>query len=280
MKKKALKIGALALAAALMAGLGILANSLVGNPISKRMAQKTAENHLRQTYANTDFYIDTIGFNFKDGNYYVHIKSPSSMDTYFTLYITMGGKLRMDTYPDVLSGENTARRLNQSYRELADTVFESPVFPYQSRISYGDLEFISRQWLGGEDLPPYALIQEELELDRLYDIPALGAEAGHLVVYIEEETVSVERAAEIMLDVKRLMDEGGVPFYAMDFVLQYPPAEPDGPRPEGDVMVRDFLCAHIYEEDMIQRVKAADEALRAYYAEQDAARGKAAGESK
>ena len=54
----------------------------------------------------------------------------------------------------------------------------------------------------------------------------------------------------------------------MDFVLEYPKDE-NGTIKEGRVEVRDFLYADIYEEDMIERVKASDEAANAYYAEQD-----------
>lgn len=128
MKKKVLKITALLIAVVLITGLGIFANSLVGNPVSKMLAERTAETYLAEEYGDTDFYIESIGFNFKDGNYYVHVKSPSSIDTYFTLYISMGGKLERDTYSDVLNGRNTANRLNDTYRMLVDTVLEKSVF--------------------------------------------------------------------------------------------------------------------------------------------------------
>lgn len=270
MKKKALKIAAFTIAMILIVGLGVFANALVGNPISKMLATRTAEKHLKENYAGTDFYVESIGFNFKDINYYAHIKSPSSMDTSFSLYISMSGKLKLDTYQDVLDGSNTARRLDNAYRELTDSVLESPSFPFASDIAFGDLEFIPREYAKNDDVPSYALIEEDLELDRLYDIPKLGAKAGHLVIYVEDETVTVERAAEMMLEIKHLMEEGGAPFYAMDFVLEYPRTEPDGPRPEGSIHVLNFLCADIYKEGMTERVSAANDAAIAYFAEMDA----------
>ena len=269
MKKKVLKITALLIAVVLITRLGIFANSLVGNPVSKMLAERTAETYLAEEYEDTDFYIENIGFNFKDGNYYVHVKSPSSIDTYFTLYISMSGNLERDTYSDVLNGWNTANRLNETYCMLVDTVLKNPSFPYRSEIAFGRLECISRQWLGQHDVPSYALIEEDLEIDKLYDITKLGTEAGHLIIYVDDETVSIERAAEIMLDVKHFMDEGGVPFYAMDFVLQYPRTEDDEARPGGSIHILNFLYTDIYERGMTERVQAANDAALAYYAEQD-----------
>ena len=46
MKKKHLKIAALILALAIIAGLCLFANALVGNPVSKALATRTAKGHL------------------------------------------------------------------------------------------------------------------------------------------------------------------------------------------------------------------------------------------
>ena len=53
------------------------------------------------------YYIDHISYSFKDGNYHAFVRSPSSMDTAFTLSLNMLGSLRGDTYDNVLSGWNT-----------------------------------------------------------------------------------------------------------------------------------------------------------------------------
>ena len=68
---------------------------------------------------------------------------------------------------------------------------------------------------------------------------------------------------------KHFMDEGGVPFYAMDFVLQYPRTEDDEARPGGSIHILNFLYTDIYERGMTERVQAANDAALAYYAEQD-----------
>ena len=72
----------------------------------------------------------------------------------------------------------------------------------------------------------------------------------------------------MMVDLKNQFDDAGIPFAAMDFTLQYPRTE-ESRRPEGEVSVAQFPYSDIREEGMVDRVKAADHALREYYAQQD-----------
>lgn len=271
MKKKWLKIGALCVALVIIAGLCWFANALVGNPVSKWLATRTVERHLEEVYGDTDFVIERIGFNFKDINYYAHIKSPSSEDSSFSLRIDMWGKLLLDTYESrVLGGHNTADRLYMEYRELTDTVFEAEDYPFTDFITYGDLQFAYSFEQGKEPATDSYILCEELVLDKQYDIRKLGARAGLLVVYVEDDEVTVERAAEVLLELKALFDQKNVPFYAIDFVLEYPRKEEGGNTKEGQVNVDGFLYSDIYEDGLVERVRTANEELNAYYAEEDA----------
>ena len=142
MKKKVLKTAAFFTALCLITGLAIFANALVGNPVSRLLAKRTAEAYLQENYRNTDFMLERISYSFKEGGYFAYIQAPGSTDRYFTLSMDMAGNLVMDRYESmVLSGENTARRLNQAYRDLVDSVLESPSFPFTIDIAFGDLAF-------------------------------------------------------------------------------------------------------------------------------------------
>ena len=90
-------------------------------------------------------------------------------------------------------------------------------------------------------------------------------------MYLYDNIVSYERLAEIILDVKQIFDNAGVKFYSLDFVLEYPKLE-DHSQKDDRVEVMNFLYSDIYEDGMVERVKASDEAAKAYYAEQDAKR--------
>lgn len=269
MQKKILKITALLITAVLLTGLGIFANSLFGNPISRMLARKAVKSHLAQRYGNTDFYMERLGFNFKTSDYYAIIKSSSSIDSDFTLSIKMDGTLRYDDYEDrVTARYNTANRLNEEYRQLTLAVLDDPDVSYVSNIDYGVLEFVAEKYQNSPDVAPYAMIQEDLELDRSYDVRELAKTIGHLVVYVEDKTVTPERASEILLEIKERMDAGGVPFYAINFVLEYPRAE-DGSQREGRVEAIHFLYSDIYEEGLPERVAAANEAAMMYWEEME-----------
>ena len=275
-KKKWLKIAALLAAVVIIAGLSVFANALVGNPVSRWLAVRTAEKHLEEVYGDTDFEIERIGFNFKDIDYYAHIYSPSSEDSSFSLRIDMLGNLLLDTYESrVLQGHNTADRLYREYRALVDEVLEAPDYPFNSFIAFGDLRvgFNGPDVEMGEAMADAGyMMLDELVLDKKYDIRELAAQAGRLVVYVEDDAVTVERAAEVLLELKEVFDRRNVPFYCIDFVLEYPRKEEGGTTKEGRVNIDGFLYSDIYEDGLVERVKEADDKLNAYYAEEDAKR--------
>ncbi len=272
MKKKVWKILALAIAIALIIGVCLFANALVGNPVSKMLANKAAESYLTEIHPGTDFFVERVGFNFKDGKYYAHIRSDSSIDTQFTIHIDMLGNVRYDTFDSVLDKFVTARRLEQEYRELADSVLDSAAFPYPTDIGYGTLEIYPEEAVNDPlitDDSQYALIQEDLIIDKIYDIRELGARAGHLVIYVDCDTVSLEKAAEVLLTIREEFDNAAIPFRAVSFTLRYP-KPPEGRRQEGGIEIRHFPYDGIYADGLADRIRIADEELKAYYAAQDA----------
>lgn len=270
MKKKILKIAALVVALALIVGVCIFANSLVGNPISKLLATNTAKQYIKENHPDMDYQLDGVTFNFKFVCYNAYFTSPSSPDSSFTLMLGMDGKIVQNYYEaHVIERGNTARRLEEEYRAAVGKVLDNPSFPYNSHIDYGELQFIREEYRNAEGVPPYALITNDLELDGIYDVNELGAKAGKLTIYVYDDTVTVERLAEIILDIKGMLDDAGVRFYVMDCVLEYPKPE-SGEWKQGRVEVMDFLSSDIYEEGLVDRVQASNDAAEDYYDEMDA----------
>jgi len=269
MKKKILKIGALVLAVLMIVGVAAFANSLVGNPISKALAKNTAEKYIESTYGDTDYELENISYSFKDGYYHALISSPSSMDTYFSLVINGFGKLKYDNYDyNVTNGWNTAFRIDRDYRKAVETVFESSAFTYNAHIAFGEIAFTTEEQSDDPYFPDYALRTDDLKLDAYYNANDIGSSAGKLTVYIEDNTVTAERLAQILLGIRECFDSAGIGFYAIDCVLEYP-LNSDGLYEYGRVEVMDFLYSDISPEGLTERVMASNDAANAYYNEQD-----------
>ena len=265
MKKRILKLAAFAAALALLAGVLWFSNGLLGNPVSKFLAARSARSYLADRYPGADFQVDAVNYSFKSGGYTAAVVSPTSIDSHFTLGLSMTGQVLWDGYHSVESGWNTWLRLDGEYRALVDTVLGDPDFPYNVHIGYGSL-WMEQEY--GEPWPPY-LLCSDLELDGDYDVRQLGGACGRLTLDVRQDEVSAEEAARILLDTRRALDGANIPFYCIDFVLEHPLTE-DGRLPEGDVRLRYFPYGDIREEGLVARVKEADAEAKAYYAALDA----------
>ena len=270
MKKKILKIIAIIIALALIAVIGFFANAFFGNPVSKFLAKNAAEKLIEEEHSDKDFYVERVFYDFKVSNYHIRVVSDESPDSSFTVVAGFFGDISYDTYDDVITNKrNTADRIWKEYRDAADSVFDSGTFPYNTHISFGDIEFIDRGNVGSPDLTSYAIVTDTLELDAHYDIRELGKKAGHLVVYIYDEEVTTERLCRVLVGIKDIFNSAGVEFYAIDCVIEYPRPDNDGPWREGRVEVENFLCEDIYEEGLADRVAAANRKMEEYHKLQD-----------
>ena len=242
-----------------------IANGLFGNPVSKYLATKCAEEHLEEAYGECDFLLDEVVFNFKTGAYYAYVSSPSSIDSSFTLAIAQNGELIFDDYSDrVTSGWNTARRIDDEYRALTLEIIDGEAFPYDAHIGFGEIVFVSREHIDNYT-PSYALITEDLILDGEYDATEMGAIAGCITLYVYSEEVTAENLAQMLLDIKEAFDKGGVDFYAIKCILEN---EGNNSADSQRIEVMNFLYSDIYEDGLIERVIESNDRAREYYEEQ------------
>lgn len=250
---------ALISAVALTAGLCAMGNAIAGNPVSRMLAERAAENYLAGKFPERGYEVANIWFDSKRGHYGIVVQKSGSQDVRFTVDTDMKGNFHHDTYDDVLTGWNTAHRLEEEYQTLVEPVLHRLNLTNSRAYVSCELEFEHRQW---EDNPyafQYFLNGEALVPDGEYDMEALGAMAGHLSVTVEECEVSAEKAAEILLEIRHLMDEAGVPFHSVDLTLEYPrPENAMDRRPEGMVEVTDFPYEEIHEEGLVERVREAN----------------------
>lgn len=240
---------------ALTAVLCVTVNTLVGNPFSRMLAEKAAENYLAGKFPEGGYEVADVWFDSKRGHYGTVVQKSGSQDIRFTVDTDRKGNFHHDTYDNVLTGWNTANRLEDEYRLLAEPVLKRLNLSFDRVHGSGSLEFELRPWQNDPYAYQYFLNGEPLIPDGKYDIYAEGAKNGSLRVNVEDETVSLEKAAEILLELRRLMDEAGVAFHHVDLTLGYPrPEDPMEKRKEGGIQVEGFLYEDIYEEGLAKRI--------------------------
>ncbi len=247
--KKALKIISAIVGVILLVFIIVIANALVGNPVSKYLANKTAEEYIASTYPNNDFIVEDAFYSFKDSRYHIAVSSPSSVDTVFSLDINQTGKLISDTYESsVLEGFNTYRRLALDYRELYDNATQNESFSftldeinYASIMHYSEIDY------------PNGLKIEDLEIDKVYDMKELGAQYGEVILYIRSNDLSAEQASEAILEFKEILDENGFKFAYLDFVIRLPQGSED--EFERSFNARGLTYEELSADTLIQRVQ-------------------------
>lgn len=240
--RKPLRVAAAIIAFSIIAMLLYSAVILLGNPISYFIVKGKAAKYVAENYANNGYVLEEVDYSFKDTDYYARVGKIGSEDCQFTLYYNMLGGLLYDDYERrVPGGDNVSRRLDMSYRELTDSIFNSSAWSYSSDIAFGSLIF------EGDDRYECAIPTSELVPDSLYDIQKLGARAGILTVCVNTNDLFPESAAEVLLELNDIMEQGGAPFYAVNLSLE----SPDG----GYYILEQFRRSDIYPEGLEERVR-------------------------
>lgn len=235
-------------------GICYFANAFFGNPISYFLANYAAHEHVKTSYSESDYQVERIAYSFKTGDYYAYISSPTNIDGDFTLTIDYKGKIEYDNYSLRVEGRaNTEGRLLEEYRELVNEgLFEH----LEYKRDYSQIIFSFDE---GEKRHEDALLLKDLELNKEYNVKDLAERQGHIGISAEADEATVEKIAEILLEVKQIADDNDIPFYTIQVSL----------FKEGefstDLIVRQFLYSDIYEDGLTERVEKEIEETRAYY---------------
>ena len=267
--KKIFTILVILLAVVIVGGSILYALAFYGNPVSWFLAKQTATQYLSDEYGDTDYAIERVFYNFKFGCYEAYVVSPSSIDGSFCITVGMDGRFLYDSYEsDVLNKGNVVRRIENDYHNAVKTVLESTAFAYPIDIGYGEICFVYDNRPDDISVLHYAIPVTELILNATYNISEMGKRAGHLVIYVKQDDPSVEELANILLDIRQTMDAAGIGFCSVDCILQSTDADS-----MERIEVMEFSYADIYEENLIERVRDANDAARAYWQELEKEKG-------
>lgn len=202
------------IAAALYVG-----DMFLGNPISYGLVRWHSQRYLRETYPELELRVDSIYHDwYNGGGYDVRVVSDTSRDTKFELAYGRLGKLHWDGYAyTVESGRATLSRL---YEEYSDLVTEA-LSGIPGKHSYHPSLSVIDEYTGTPVPLSTGIEMSGLQLDRDYDVAAMGEDYGCLSIssYVEEASLTVENAAEYLLQVKAALDEAAVGVHTIDLFM-------------------------------------------------------------
>lgn len=158
-----------------------------GNPISRLMAERSATKYIEAHYKDLELNRDETFYNFKDGYYTVRLRSKKSKDTKFMLRFDSFGKLKQNTYENILF--NTEVRLLDELREYGATIQKKYNFPYE--ISLNTIEDVPR---------------EDLVLDQEFDFDNFKEEVGAEVVGFSKNP-KLEECLDVLCDSQKILDK-------------------------------------------------------------------------
>ena len=246
--KKVLKIGCLVVFLSVLLYIGDL---FLGNPISYGIVKWHSQRYLRETYPGQDLRVERIYHDwYSGGGYDVRVVSDTSRDTRFELVYGRLGKLRWDGYEMmVASGRSTLSRLYDEYDAL---VLEALDGVYDSKGRKAGL-FVA-EGATGDPAAQFAGIDiAALELDKDYDVAALGAEYGYLDVnlYVTEENLNTTFAAQRLLEIKGALEAAEVGFVAIELFMTVE----DSKDADASLGIHSITAADLEAEDVAGRLE-------------------------
>ena len=94
--------------------------------------------------------------------------------------------------------------------------------------------------------------------------------SGHIVFYAQNEEITLKKASEILLDIKNILSEKNIYFYAIDFNLEKSRDKEGTANPDDtSIKIEQFLYKDIYEEGLEKRLEKSQENTKKYYEKLD-----------
>lgn len=246
--KKTVKIGLLVVFLSVALNIGDI---FLGNPISYGIVKWHSRNYLQQAYPGWNLRVESIYHDwYSGGGYDVRVVSDTSRDTRFELAYGRLGKLRWDGYEMmVASGRSTLSRLYDEYDNLVAEALEGV---YDSRGRKAGLSVVD-EYTGKPGPLPVGIDMTQLELDKDYDIAALGMQYGYLDVslYVAAENLNTEVAAQRLLEIKGAMEAAEVGYAQINLFMTVE----DGKKPDASIGIHSITPADLATENVSARLE-------------------------
>lgn len=224
----------------------------LGNPFSYFRVKQHAQDYLEGAYpGQLQLQMDDIYYDwYSGGGYEIDVTSPVSEDTRFMLRYDRLGNFVQDTYDlFVASGSNTLARLEMEYEMLVNDALRNVLGDNLCKTGLSRLDNYSKQPVPlTKGIDPAALM-----INGEYDVAQLGQEYGYLVLNIYEsaQNISIETAAEHLLNIKAAMEDAGVGFQGIElFMTVRDPKETDA-----SLVLELLTYADLESENLVQHLK-------------------------
>ena len=257
---KSIKVELITLVCFLLAGLLIAGGIFVlklddtpDNATSRALAEHSANRYLSKYHPESDYAVSSIVYEEKEERYRVRISSEKSADSWFWVEFDAYGKLTDSSYEDYVGRKgNTAQRISIEYGNAIEQVLSPP--PGCTEFScYAGLYYKTAVAPNFDpDFGGDRIISDELELDGIYDVAGFGSRSGWVSVTVEADDasqVTEQNMADLLLYIRGMLDNAGLPFYDIDCSLEYPKG-----TSSKYMRLNDFLYTDIYEEGLVERV--------------------------
>lgn len=219
-----------------------VANTLVGNPVSKFLADRAADKVIAQKYSHLDLSREKVIYNLKDGDYIVFLEDKNSVDSQFTLHFDSFGRLMWDSYDDRIF--NTMMRFDRVVSQYGRSLEKKYDFPYTITLSSWDKE----------DPAKYLKVDQPVDVKHLpYKLQAQAYGVG--------KDVTAEEAMAVLKQLQQIMDKEGLE--VVDYAIDLVPEKDRGK--EGEVETwEDMYSAYEVPADVVRRgdVKAMEDLVK------------------
>lgn len=220
----------------------LFANSLVGNPVSKLLAQNAAQKYIEENYSGLDLEVQRTGYNFKWGEYTSFVQSSTSEDTAFSIYFDSFGGVRRDDYEyEVANNFTTFRRLDEEMREAGKELIGGGL---NYDFEYAAFSFSKEE----EDLTK---LKRDMKLD-LHNPPLPLA----MDVTLYSADVTYDKIAEVAKALEVLAAEQNIPVSCYSVRIMPSADKPDDENQASSwvnsIAVTDFPAERMNEENLPQ----------------------------
>lgn len=219
-----------------------VANTLVGNPVSKFLADRAADKVIAQKYSHLDLSREKVIYNLKDGDYIVFLEDKNSVDSQFALHFDSFGRLMWDSYDDRIS--NTMMRFDRVVSQYGRSLEKKYDFPYTITLSSWDKE----------DPAEYLKVDQPVDVKHLpYKLQAQAYGVG--------KDATAEEAMAVLKQLQQIMDKEGLE--VVDYAIDLVPEKDRGK--EGEVETwEDMYSAYEVPADVVRRgdVKAMEDLVK------------------